>query len=255
MSTLLEKYGVVHRVVTTYHPQTNGQVEVFNREIKKLLQKMVNPSRNYWSQLLEDALWAQRTAYRTQLGMSPYRIVFGKACHLPIEIEHRVYWAIKKCNMAYDQASKERKLQLQGLEDLCLEAYGNSHIYKRKEKQFHDNRILRKEFQVGQKALLYNSRLKLIFGKLRSRWDGPFVVTNTFPMVQSNYEMRLQQDFHANKKVTSLCRSNMKNKALISIVPTNLQSLNCPIESKSESSRPSQLKPKASRPDKVILAN
>ncbi|RDX92466.1 pol, partial [Mucuna pruriens] len=91
MATLLEKYGVVHKVATAYHSQTDGQAKVLNREIKKLLQKMANLNRNDWSQLLEDALWAHRTACRTPLGMSPYWIVFNKACHLPIEIEHRAY--------------------------------------------------------------------------------------------------------------------------------------------------------------------
>ncbi|RDX81914.1 Pro-Pol polyprotein, partial [Mucuna pruriens] len=91
MATLLEKYGVVHQIATTYHPQTNGQAEVFNREIKKLLQKMANPSRNDWSHLLEDALWKHRTTYRTPLRMSPYWIFFDKTCHLPVEIEHQAY--------------------------------------------------------------------------------------------------------------------------------------------------------------------
>ncbi|RDX67960.1 pol, partial [Mucuna pruriens] len=181
MSSLLEKYGVVHQVSITYHPQTNGQTKVFNREIKKILQKLTNLGQKDWSCHLEDTLWAHRTTYQTPLGMSPYQIVFGKVCHLPIELEHRAYWAVKKCNMAYDQAREERKLQLQELEELHLEVYENSRIYKQRVKQFHDHRILRKEFQVGKKVLLFNSRLKLIAGKLLSRWDDPFIITKIFP--------------------------------------------------------------------------
>ncbi|RDX82429.1 hypothetical protein CR513_36778, partial [Mucuna pruriens] len=83
--------------------------------------------------------------------------------------------------MAYDQAGRERKLQFQELEELRLEAYENSRIYKEKVKHFHDSKILKKEFKVGQKVLLFNSRLKLSIGKLYSRWDESFVVTNVFP--------------------------------------------------------------------------
>ncbi|RDX67926.1 putative mitochondrial protein, partial [Mucuna pruriens] len=87
MSSLLHKYGVIHRIATTHYPRPMAKL----REIKKTLQKMTNPSKKDWSRLLEDALWAHRTAYRTPLGMSPYGIVFGKACHLLLEIEHRAY--------------------------------------------------------------------------------------------------------------------------------------------------------------------
>ncbi|RDX70289.1 hypothetical protein CR513_50490, partial [Mucuna pruriens] len=105
--------------------------------------------------------------------MSPYWIVFNKSTK-PIGLS-------KKCNLAYDQAGEQRKFQLQKLDELRLEAYENSRIYKQKVKKFHDQQILRKEFRVGQKVLLFNSRLKLIAVKLRSIWDGPFVITHVFP--------------------------------------------------------------------------
>ena len=145
MYALLKNYGVMHRISIPYHPQTNRQAEISNKVIKWILEKIVQPNRKDWSTRLDDALWAHRTAYKAPIGMSPYRVVFGKACHLLIEIEHKAYWAIKTCNFSIDQAGEERKLQLSERDEIRLEAYENSKFYKEKTKKFHDSLIAKKD--------------------------------------------------------------------------------------------------------------
>nr|GEZ40114.1 hypothetical protein [Tanacetum cinerariifolium] len=140
---------------SAYHPQTSGQVEVTNRGLKRILERTVGENRASWSDKLEDALWAFRTAFKTSIGCTPYRLVYGKACHLPLELEHKAYWALKHANFNLKTAERTKKL--------------------------HDDKIKNRIFNVGDQVLLFNSRLKIFSGKLKSRWSGPFTISEIYP--------------------------------------------------------------------------
>ncbi|GJU78394.1 reverse transcriptase domain-containing protein [Tanacetum coccineum] len=135
------KYGVTHRLSTAYHPQTSGQVEVSNRGLKRILERTVGENRASWSDKLDDALWAFRIAYKTPIGCTPYKLVYGKTCHLPIKLEHKAYWAFKHANFDLKTAGDQRKVQLNELNELRDQAYENSLIYKEKTKRIHDAKI------------------------------------------------------------------------------------------------------------------
>ncbi|GKE92520.1 reverse transcriptase domain-containing protein [Tanacetum coccineum] len=145
------KYGVTHRLSTAYHPEISGQVEVSNRGFKRILKRTVGENHASWSDKLDDALWAFRTAYKTPIGCTPYKLVYGKA------------------------------FQLNELNELRDHAYENSLIYKEKTKRIHDSKIKNRVFNVGDQVLLFNSRLKMFSGKLKSHWSGPFTISHVFP--------------------------------------------------------------------------
>nr|GFA56419.1 reverse transcriptase domain-containing protein [Tanacetum cinerariifolium] len=115
---VMAKYGVTHRLSTAYHPQTSGQVEMTNRVLKRILKRTVGENHASWSDKLEDALWAFRTAFKTSIGCTPYHLVYGKACHLPLELEHKAYWALKHANFDLKTAGDHRKFQLNELNEL-----------------------------------------------------------------------------------------------------------------------------------------
>nr|GEV16340.1 DNA-directed DNA polymerase [Tanacetum cinerariifolium] len=175
------KYGVTHRLATVYHPQTSRQVEVSNRSLKRILERTVGENHASWSDKLDDALWAFHTAYKIPIGCTLYKLVYGKACHLPIKLEHKAYWALKHTNFDLQTTGDHIKVQLNELNDLHDQAYENSLIYKEKTKRLHDSKIKDRAFNVGDRVLLFNSRLKILSGKLKTCWSGLFTITHVFP--------------------------------------------------------------------------
>nr|GEX42225.1 reverse transcriptase domain-containing protein [Tanacetum cinerariifolium] len=159
---------------------TSGQVEVSNHGLKHILERTIGENRASWSDKLDDALWAFRTAFKTPIGCTLYKMVYGKSCHLPIELEHKAYWALKHVNFDLNIAGDHQKLQLNELSELHDQTYENSVIYKEGTNKLHDSKIKNRIFNVCDQVLLFNSRLKIFSEKLKTRWSGPFTITQVF---------------------------------------------------------------------------
>ncbi|GJU66433.1 reverse transcriptase domain-containing protein [Tanacetum coccineum] len=182
MEKVLKRYRFHYCFATAYHPQTSGQVKNTNRALKRILKKTVKENPSVWSRKLDDHVWAFHTTYKTQIGTTPYRLLYGKTCHLLFEIEHRAYWALRSYNLDLKLVGEKRFLQLHELNELRLQAYENSKLYKARTKVYHDRKLrIRKEFKAGDKVILYNSKYKFKAPKLRSKWYGPFIIKHGFP--------------------------------------------------------------------------
>nr|GFB03490.1 reverse transcriptase domain-containing protein [Tanacetum cinerariifolium] len=186
INDVLIKYGVTHRLSIAYYPQTSGQVGVSNRGLKTILKRITGENRASWLDKLDDALWAFRTAYKTPIGCTPYKLVYGKACHLPIELEHKAYWALKQANFDLAVAGDHQKIQLNELNEIRDRAYENSLIHKEKTKRIHDSKIKNRVFNVvelsqanGSNFKVNGHRAKHYFGGDVPQWVVPDL--QTFP--------------------------------------------------------------------------
>nr|GEZ83234.1 reverse transcriptase domain-containing protein [Tanacetum cinerariifolium] len=161
-------------------------IDAFETLKKKLAEApiLVVPNWNLPFELMcdaKDALWAFRNFYKILIGCTPYKLVYVKSCQLPIKLEHKAYWALKHANFGLRTAGDHWKLQLNELNELRNQAYENSLIYKEKTKKLHDSKIKNRIFNVGDRVLLFNSHQKIFLRKLKTRWSGPFTITQVFP--------------------------------------------------------------------------
>nr|GEU97820.1 reverse transcriptase domain-containing protein [Tanacetum cinerariifolium] len=175
LKSLFSRFGIPRAIIC------DRGTQFCNDQFTRVMIKTVGENRTSWSDKLDDALWAFRTTYKTSIGCTPYKLVYGKSCHFPIELEHRAYWVLKHVNFDLKTAGDHRKLQLNELSELRDQAYENSVIYKERTKKLHDSKIKNRIFNVGDQVLLFNSHLKIFYEKLKTRWSGPFTITRVFP--------------------------------------------------------------------------
>nr|GEY92104.1 retrovirus-related Pol polyprotein from transposon 17.6 [Tanacetum cinerariifolium] len=171
------KYGVTHRLATAYHPPTRGQVEVSNRGLKRILERMVGENHTSWA-----------------------------------------YWALKHVNFNLKTTGDHQKLQPNELNELHDQAYENFVIYKERTKKLYDSKIKNRIFNVGDQVLLFNSRLKILSGKLKTHWPGPFTITHVFPYGTVELSQPIGPNFKVNgHRVKHYFRGNIPSNVVLNL--------------------------------------
>ncbi|GKD37985.1 reverse transcriptase domain-containing protein [Tanacetum coccineum] len=201
MERAMKKYEVVHRFSTAYHPQTNDQVENTNRAINRFLKKPLVIIGRIGQTSLTTLFGRFEQLIKTHLGTTPFRLMYGKACNLLVELKHKAYWALKTCNMDLARVGDNMFLQINKLDELRLDAYESSISYQERTKRLHDKIINpTTEYEKGDKVLLFNSRLRLFLEKLKSRWYGPFTVSRTMRNGAIELSDKEGNEFIVNRK-------------------------------------------------------
>lgn len=195
ISKLVKEYEIRHRKLTPSHPQANRKVEVTNRDIDNILTKIVQIHRKDWTTRLLKVVWAYRTTWKIR-SFTPYELVYGKTTILLIEFEYKTLRTIVELDMDLTVAQKERLHNLNGLDEIRMEAMNHIETIQKQRTKWHDQFIKTKAFNVGDWALLYDSRINIIRGSYNPNgWD-PMKYNRYSPMEQSNYNPQMQLYFH-----------------------------------------------------------